>query len=342
MFLRESWYVVAWSRDLDYKPLAITVLNEELVVFRDPAGQVAVLEDRCAHRHLPLSLGCLDAGGIRCGYHGLVFDAGGKCVEVPSQANIPPKARVRAYPAIDKFGWVWVWMGDPQSADPAAIPDFSRLQSAGFRAVGGKNHVLADYRLVTDNLMDLSHVGFVHQSTIGNPEFSGKSDLKTERVEHGVKVMRFVEDIPPPPTYVRSGVLPQGRNIDRWQSIEFIAPCFVEIHVGGKEVGTGARDGDYDGGLNLWVLNAMTPETETTTHYFWASVRCHALDSEEADAFFYANVSEAFAEDKAVLEAQQRVLDKHGDSWEAALQADAGSIQARRVLAALVDAESAS
>ena len=341
MYLRNSWYVIAWSHELADRPLSITVLDETLVIFRDGDGRAAVLDDRCPHRHLPLSMGCLERGGLRCGYHGLLFDRHGKCIEVPSQSAIPPRAQVRSYPTAERFGWIWAWMGDAQAADEAAIPDFSMLTSPEFRAVGQTNHVKAGYQLVTDNLMDLSHVGYVHQSTIGNPEMTSQGRLTSKRTAQGVEVLRLVPDVPPPPTYIKTGVLPVGKNIDRWQDIRFVAPCFVMIHVGGKEAGKGALDGDYTGGLNLWIMNANTPETANTTHYFWASVRAHDLDSAQADVLFKYQVAEAFAEDKCIAEAQQRVLDTRPDTWDLALRADAGSIEARRVLQDLIDREQA-
>ena len=339
MYLRNSWYVVAWSHELADKPLAITVMDEPLVVFRDPQGLPAVLEDRCAHRHLPLSMGCAARGGIQCGYHGMVFDRDGRCIEVPSQSAIPPRARVRAYPAEERHGWIWAWLGEAAAADPLLIPDFSEMTAPDQRAVGQTNHVKANYRLVTDNLMDLSHVGYVHQSTIGNPEFTAKGRLTSSRTPTGVRVLRLVDDVPPPPTYVLTGRLPEGRNIDRWQRIEFVAPAFVRIHVGGKEAGTGALDGDYGGGLGWWVMNAMTPATANTTLYFWAAVRDYALDDPVTDALYLGQVGAAFEEDKVVLEAQQRVLDSRADTWDLALKSDAGSIEARRVLDAAIAAE---
>ena len=342
MYLRNSWYVVAWSSELADKPIAITVMDEPLVVFRDPEGRPAVLEDRCPHRHLPLSLGCAARGGIQCGYHGLVFNRDGRCIEVPSQAAIPPRAWVRAYAAEERFGWIWAWMGDAAAADPALIPDYSNLTAPEQRAVGRTNHVFANYKLVTDNLMELSHAGYVHQSTIGNPEFTAKGKLTSSRTENGVRVHRLVDDVPPPPTYVLTGVLPAGKNIDRWQRIEFISPCFVKIHVGGKEAGTGALDGDYAGGLGWWVMNAMTPESDGSTHYFWAAVRDYALDDPAVDELYLNQVGAAFEEDKVVLEAQQRVLNTRPDTWDLALKADAGSIEARRVLDAAIAAEQAS
>lgn len=342
MFLKNSWYVVAWARDVADKPISIIVLEQSLVIFRDEEGGIGVLENRCPHRHVPLSLGCVAAGGLQCGYHGMVFDRNGQCLDAPSHGSVPPRARVRAYPSVERYGWIWAWMGDPELADDSTIPDFSKLDSPGFRAVGKTNHVLANYKLVTDNLMDLSHVGYVHQSTIGTPEFTEKGKLTSRRTEQGVRVHRIVPDVPSPPTYKMTGVLPEGKNIDRWQIIDFVAPCFVMIQVGGKEAGTGALEDDYDGGLNMWVMNAMTPETENTTHYFWASVRAHALDNEQADALFLSQVAMAFDEDKVVLEAQQQILNTQPETWELALRSDAGAIESRRVLARMIEAEGSS
>ena len=341
MFLNDAWYVVAWSRDLGDAPVAITVLNQPVVVFRDPDGRASVLEDRCPHRHVPLSLGCRDPKGLRCGYHGMVFDRDGQCVEVPSQSAIPPRAKVRAYPAKERYGWIWAWMGAHEAADANLIPDFSRLVDSDLATVGKTNHVKANYQLVTDNLMDLNHVGYVHQSTIGNPEFTETGKLVSKRTDNGVRVMRVSPNVPPPPTYVLSGALPEGEKIDRWQVIDFVPPCFVLIHVGGKAAGTGALDGDYSGGLNMWVMNAMTPETANTTNYFWGNVRNYKVGDAQADALFLAQVGAAFEEDKTMLEAQQRILDGRSDTWDLALRADAGSIESRRLLQSRIDAEQA-
>ena len=340
MFLRNSWYVGAWSRELKDHPVAITMLGERVVIFRQPDGAVGALADRCPHRHLPLSRGKPVEGGLQCGYHGMSFAADGRCIYVASQAEIPPGVQVRAYPVAERYGWVWVWMGDADRADEVLIPDFHYMTDAAYAAVGKTTHVKANYLLVNDNLMDLSHVGYVHTSTIGNAAFTQNgSPVAVTRTPDGVQVKRLSPDVPPPPTYIKSGRLSADRNIDRWQVIDFVAPCFIRIHVGGAEVGTGALEGRYAQGLNLWVMNAMTPETETTTNYFWGSVRAHALGDPEADALFLQQVGEAFEEDRAVLEAQQQVILEHGDGWTHALQADAGALQARRLVERLIERE---
>lgn len=339
MYLRNSWYVVAWSTELGKDALTIRALGERLVIFRGAEGAVRILEDRCPHRHLPLSMGKIEGDAIRCGYHGILIGSSGTCLNVPNQATVPPRANIRVYPAAERYGWVWAWMGDPAQADSALIPDLSPLTDPGYRAVGKTNHVRASYQLVVDNLMDLSHAGFVHTSTIGSPGHLERAHLASVRTERGVRVLRTVAKVPAPPTYVKSGRLPPGKLIDRWNIIDYIAPSYVKIHVGGAEAGTGALEGRYEHGLNFWVTNAITPETEETCNYFWAFVRCHALDDPNADTFFLSQVSEAFEEDRRVLEAQQEALSERGDSWANALRADAGSIESRRVLKDLIEQE---
>lgn len=339
MYLFNSWYVAAWSHELTDQLLARTLLEEPVVLHRTADGAVVAFADRCPHRHLPLSMGRKCGDNLQCGYHGLTFDRAGACIAAPSQGTVPGRAHLRPFPVQEKHGWIWLWMGDPDAADPGLIPDFHQLTDPNFAAVGKTNHVRAAYKLVTDNLLDLSHVGYVHTSTIGNAEMGGKSLLKVERGERTVRVVRTVEDVPPPPAYIKTGVLPAGRNIDRWQYITFMPPCFVHIHVGGAETGTGVLEGRVEHGLNLWVINAMTPETAETTHYFWASLRAYALDNHAVDALLMEQVSEAFDEDKNIIEAQQEVIRRQGDTWSVALKGDAGSIEARRLLDRLIAAE---
>lgn len=340
MYLRNCWYVMAWSEEVTDQPLSRKLLNESLVLFRTESGEVAILADSCPHRHLPLSMGKVSGDNLQCGYHGMKFDKTGSCVSVPSQDLIPPKACIKAYPGVEKYGWIWVWMGDAEKASPDTIPDFHKLSDPDYAAVGKTNYVHANYRLVADNLLDLSHVGFVHTTTIGNTQMGEKGKLSVNRRDDGVQVVRLIPDVPPPPTYIRTGRLPEGKNIDRWNIIEFQAPCYVQIHVGGAEEGTGALEGNYEHGLNLWILNAMTPETEQTTHYFWAAVRQHALHDSVVDEMLFNEVSTAFEEDKRILEAQQvAITERGGDSWAVSLQADAGCFQARHALDKMIRQE---
>jgi phenylpropionate dioxygenase-like ring-hydroxylating dioxygenase large terminal subunit len=323
------------SKDLHSRPVSVRICNDAIVLFRGDDGLIGALEDHCPHRHVPLSMGKVCGAALQCGYHGMTFDRAGTCIQVPSQSFIPPKARVRAYPVIERYGWIWVWLGAVELADLALIPDFHWLDTVGFAHVGDTTPVAANFQLVVDNLLDLSHVGFVHGSTIGAPGMGEKGKLTVDKTARGVVVRRLVPDVPAPPVYRASGVLPDGKNIDRFQIITYTAPCFVTIHVGGAEVGTGVLDGRTEHGLNSWVLNAITPETESTATYYWANVRAHALNDVRTDVLFFDATTEAFAEDKAMVEAQQRFLSRNGDSWPIAFKADAGAIEGRRALEAL-------
>ena len=340
MFLRERWYVACWSRELLDKPLAVTMLGEDIVIFRTEDG-IAALEDRCPHRQLPLHLGRVAGSLIRCGYHGAEFDASGRCVRVPSQKLVPSAAKVRAYPATERHGLAWVWTGSPDDADPATIPNFSRLTDARYSAVGTTNSVDASYQLVIDNLLDLSHVGFVHGSTIGNAEMGEKGEIGVKKTGDGVTVTRWVRGVSPPPATVKLGIFAAGVNIDRSQVIEYHPPSNLVIHVGNSEAAGPASEPRWPPAVNFWIVNAVTPVTDTRCAYFWAAVRDYAVGDAKVDDIVFAQVAEAFDEDKTILQAQQRAIERHGDRFDVAFKADAGVIEGRRLLARAITAEGA-
>lgn len=340
MYLRNAWYVVAWSNDLAADPLPVMLMGEQVVLFRTADG-VAALEDRCPHRHLPLSMGRVTGSNLQCGYHGAQINAEGRCVAVPSQAAVPPRARIRSYAAVERWSWIWVWAGEAEAADPTLIPDFSLLTDPRYSAVGRTNEVACAYRSLLDNLLDLSHVGFVHTSTIGNRQMGEKGELKQETTDAGVRVSRWVIDVPQPPTTRKLGLFPEDANIDRAQVIEYIAPSSIVIHVGNSLTGSGVREGHLPHAINFYILNAITPRDETSSYYFWAAVRDYAVGDDAIDELVFAQIAEAFDEDKTVLERQQEVLARRGDDWSVTFQADVGVVQARRKLARLIEMEQA-
>jgi len=187
LFLKNCWYVAAWDHELDDGFLAHTILGEPVVLFRSSDGAAVALENRCCHRHLPLSEGRLVGDTLECGYHGLAFGFDGKCVNVPGRAAIPSDARVRSYPVIERYRWIWIWMGDPALADAAAIPDYHWNDDPEWLAYGDVYYVKDDCRLLIDNLMDLSHIQFLHASTLG-----ASSDvdamISLDRYEDNVKI----------------------------------------------------------------------------------------------------------------------------------------------------------
>jgi vanillate O-demethylase monooxygenase subunit len=164
-FLRNSWYVAAWSDGVgDGQLIARTIMNEPVVLFRQDNGEVAAIEDRCAHRFAPLHMGKIVGGDrIQCPYHGLEFDGRGVCVRNPHGAkNIPSRARVKSYPVVEKHRAVWVWMG-PAPADAGKIPDFSVLDNVPELHTTKRDSIVikANYQLIIDNLLDLSHTSYL-------------------------------------------------------------------------------------------------------------------------------------------------------------------------------------
>lgn len=279
MFLRNSWYVAAWSDEIAPGGLlARTLLGEQVVLYRLVDGSVAALEDRCCHRGLPLSKGCVRGDQLQCGYHGLTFDRTGACVHVPGQDKVPPGARVKRFEVQEQDHLVWIWMGDEGRADASTIVRHPWHDDAGWVWVKDRYLIEANYQLVTDNLMDLTHVGYVHGRTIGGtPQAHSEAETITSSFEGGVKVIRWMLNSVPPPVYTAAHRFNTER-VDRWMEIEFFAPSTVRIHTGAVDVYTGAREGRREGGFAFMGLNVETPETETTTHYFWSGAQTFSAD----------------------------------------------------------------
>ena len=342
MFLRNSWYVAAWGSEIGDRPFPRTILDEPVVFYRRVDGGVVALEDRCCHRALPLSMGRIEGDGLRCGYHGLKFDHTGACVEVPGQSQIPPGAAVGAYPVHERWGWVWIWMGAPERADAALIPDWWWMDHPDWRVVAGNGatplHMRCNYELITDNLMDVSHLTYVHASSIGIDSISD-FPIKTERRDRFVRMTRWVLDRPAAPFYQAAGKFPG--NVDRWMITDTDLPCHTVNDVGCAPVGTCAAEGERGQAIEFRVLNAPTPETATSTHYFYARPRRFAQDSAEMDEIFRTQFDAVFIEDKEVLEAQQRRLDMALDATPIDINVDTPGIAVRRLLRAMIEAESA-
>jgi vanillate O-demethylase monooxygenase subunit len=338
-FVRNAWYVAAWADELAAdKPLATMLLGEPVVLYRMTDGRPAALEDRCAHRSLPLSLGRVRGDAIECGYHGLRFDCAGSCVRIPGQAAIPKDARVRSYPAIEQDGCIWVWMGERDRMDPAAITRFPTMTRPGWQKTKLHARIACNYQLVIDNLLDLSHLSFVHATTVGSAELADLAEVKTERDERGVRVSRWTLDVPPAPTYAQFGKY--DCNVDRWQLTEFIAPCTLVIRNGSAKAGTGAPQGDD--GEQRWefiVCHGVTPENDAVTNYFWAVTHEFGANDPAAVAEFHEQSHQVIGEDIAVFVAQQRMLDLRPEAPLLDIRYDAGPIQARRVVERMLAAE---
>jgi phenylpropionate dioxygenase-like ring-hydroxylating dioxygenase large terminal subunit len=337
MFLRNGWYAAIWSRDLNEQPVGRTFLNEKVVLFRNDRGEVGALEDRCCHRAAPLSLGEISGATLACGYHGLQFDVNGKCVHVPGQADVPSGAKVRSYPVYEKNNVVWIWMGEAAKADTTKIPDMPWLSDPKWSTTPGNLHVKSNYQFIIDNLLDLTHVSYVHKKTLAGDPREATTPTKTERLNDGVRVGRWMIDFVPPPLFAKAGNF--TGKVDRWQHATWHPPGIVYLDVGCAKTGTGAPQGDRSQGISIWSSHLITPETEHSSHYMFCFARDFSLDDQEVSKMLFEGSKATFLEDVEFLEAVQ--TNREGGSLDGLIHvtADAAQLQARRMLNAMIGAE---
>ena len=350
MWLKNCWYVIAWEHEIPADGfLARTVLGEPLLVYRTsaahagsaggngtaasgkPTGQLVVLEDRCCHRQAPLSKGRREGDAIRCGYHGLKFDASGACIEVPGLDQVPPGTRVRTYPVVLHNKWVFVWMGDPARADTTLLPNNYSNHDAGWHYQPGYMHYDTPYLLICDNLLDFSHLSYVHEKTLGGSPAIAQARPQIERVtetgQRGLRVTRRVPNVPPPPYYHKIQTL-KG-NIDRWFIYDFLFPATLLMQSGGKPVSD--PEGDLTNAVQLHSCQTLTPETETSTHYFFQQSHQTGKGDETVTQGIYNSLVMAFNEDRDMITAQHHNL--NADVAMLPLWMDAALVQWRRMLA---------
>lgn len=337
MFLKNAWYVAARIHELENGPSAHTILGEEVVLFRQEDGRPAALADACPHKKLPLSMGRLKGNHIECGYHGMVLDGSGACVHIPSQTTIPKKARVRSYPLAEKLGFVWIWMGDADKADEASILDIEHFDDPEWGRTGGDSMVLeTSYLNITDNLLDPSHVAWVHRSSFA-ADGCEDTPLEVRTEDQGVTVSRWILDREPPAYYAK--LVKFRGNCDRLQHYEVRFPS-IAIN---KSIFTPAGTKSDDGSLHplAYVMvsyNLLTPINEHRTRYFWFQHRNTDPNDREVTERISKGTEQAFEEDRLVLEAVQRGQLSSG-SPNVVLGIDHGAIRFRQMLEEKVSLE---
>lgn len=342
-YLRETWYVAAWTSEL--KPGAMLrrrLLDEFYVLLRDPSGQPVALVDRCPHRFAPLSMGKLIADGtvIQCPYHGLQFDLEGNCVRNPHGDGRVPRCKVPAMPVVEKYSAAWIWMGAPESADPDLIPDFGFLSPDNNAVACDRITIASHFELETDNILDLSHIEYIH------PLFSSESVSQGEYecVVEGDTVWskRYIRDDRLPQFLHDAFGLVPGQTADRWLNTRWDAPACMALWTGAVASGKSREQGRETVGAHLF-----TPETKDSTHYFFATSFPRSIGPE---AQRLADESIAVAtgpkgvftmEDKPIIEAQAENM-RGQDFWDLQprlLSIDAASVRARHILAKKIKAE---
>lgn len=337
-FVRNQWYVAAYGREVTREILGRTVLGEPIALYRTGNGTVAALSDRCVHRRYPLSAapGRLVDDTVVCGYHGFTYDPSGACVAVPGQTRIPRTARVRSYPVVEQDSFVWVFIGDPELADPTVIPRAPWLTDPAFTTVSGMEPIAGRWSLLVDNLMDLSHETYLHAGYIGTPEVA-ETPITTEVDEEHrvVRVSRHMDDAECPPFYAESTGI-TGR-ITRWQDIEYHPPCLYLLHSRVAPVGVLPRaDGTDPDAFHVEVVYAITPSTEDSTMDFWCVARDFATQDAEITRFVHDNNRTVVLQDVTALDLLEKVLaGDPPDAQELSINIDTGALAARRMLSSM-------
>lgn len=331
-YLRNCWYQAAWADELGDKPLARTLLDIPVVLFRSN-GVVAALFDRCPHRFAPLSAGTVREGGIACGYHGLTFGGDGGCIRNP-HGPVTAAMAVKAFPVLERHQAVWIWMGEPDEADPAKIPDLSFIDETPATArLTFYMPTKANYRLLTDNIMDLSHADYLHPESLGGVITDAQARVYDR---DGGLVADWINRGCQAPGMFQAKV-PSPGKCDYWIEVEWRAPAVMVL---GTAVVPAGKPREWKD--DIYALHNMTPETATKTHYFVGATRRDQVDNEAFSAHLRPALEAAFmGEDKPMLEAQQARIGT-ADFWSldpVMMKIDAAAVQARRRLDVLIAAE---
>ncbi|GGX95591.1 Rieske 2Fe-2S domain-containing protein [Massilia dura] len=333
MFPRNTWYVACTPDEIVDRPLGRRICGERLVFYRGADGKVAALEDFCPHRGAPLSLGFVRDGQLVCGYHGLQMGCNGKTVAMPGQ-RVQGFPCIRSYPVVERYGFIWVWPGDAAQADPASIHHLEWADNPEWAYGGGLYHINCDYRLMIDNLMDLTHETYVHASSIGQKEID-EAPVNTRVEDEEVITSRFMENVMAPPFWraaLRANSLPEDAPVDRWQICRFTAPSHVMIEVGVALAGRGGYDAPPEVKASSVVVDFITPETATSHWYFWGMARNFKPQDTELTAAIRTGQGKIFGEDRDMLEQQQENILRHPERKLLMLNIDAGGVQSRRIL----------
>ena len=341
MFIKNSWYVACRPDEIYGKPLGRQICGEKMVLYRGAEGQPVVLEDFCPHRGTPLSLGFVKDGNLVCGYHGLEMGCEGKTVAMPGQrvSSFPP---IRTFPVIERYGFIWVWPGDHDKADPALMPTFEFFDNPQWAYGGGMYHVKAGYELMIDNLMDLSHETYVHSTSIGQPEID-ETPCKTVTEGNRVITSRFMENIKAPPFWrmaMRANGLNDEASVDRWQICRFTPPSHVMIDVGVALAGKGGFDAADEDKVYCVVVDFITPESDTSHWYFWGMARKFKPNDPALTYSIREGQGKIFGEDMQMLEQQQANLLNYPSRRLLKLNIDAGGVHSRMIIERLLAEQS--
>lgn len=340
LFLENCWYGAGFSDEITREPFARTLLNIPIVFYRKENGDIVALEDRCPHRFAPLSVGIVVKDEIQCQYHGLRFDCTGACTANPHNNDKPLKAgKVASFKTCERYGFVWIWPGDQSLADPDLIPHFDFLaDDNAWKVLRGGLHVEGNYQLVTDNLLDLTHAPYLHPGFkmpgVTPAQQLAATTSKVTKLESSVLYERLRVGLPPNQATIDLFGFPADPCETR-AHMHWYPPAIINFNNGTKFPGQDDLEG-----FCFPQAHCITPETETTCHYFFAAARNLKRDDPAIDDALFDVLNTAFrTQDEPMIKAVQMRMGDTGDLDSlnpVLLKTDAAPVMARRMLKKMI------
>jgi len=348
MYIRNCWYVAAWRHEIGvHEMYAITITNKPVLIYRKEDGTLTAMADQCCHRHMPLSEGQLEGDDVRCMYHGLKFNAAGRCIEVPTMRltgdDVPAQFVVPTYPVAERHDWVWVWLGDPELADEALIPPTTGPDDPDWFMHKGHLDYAANYLLINDNLSDLGHIAYTHKHSFAG----GRSDAyfnqpRVQKLDRGVRITRWNTNAPRR-VYQKS----EAEFFDQFMTYDFLVPGVLMMYQGMYPAGSaeacefGQVHEDMEPDTAAFTSQAVTPMTDGTSRYFfaWGPRMMEHRENPQIVEGMWALAQKAFMEDKLTIEAQQLNVNLQTGAPMVSITDDRGPMMFRKVVDALIQAE---
>lgn len=332
---RNAWYVAAFAEDLGDKPMARIFLETPVALYRKANGEAVAVSGRCPHRNFPLGEGCVKGDNIVCGYHGFAFSPSGQCVDIPSQDHVPKSYRIPTYPLVEHGIWLFIWMGDPELADPALLPDLEEIGHSGCGLTPKPiftHEVKARYQLLNDNLLDLTHIAFLHGTNIGTPEHA----TATEELSQEGNVLRSrrnLRGVKPAAAFQKRHNL-EGLE-DHLVGMDFYAPGF---HAGIGDHFYSYDEPDREGEVieRNRIFHAVTPSTKHSSYYFFGGASLGDEWVENTRRILAPTI----AEDIFASEELEKMIELCGGRpSELMIQSDRNAVTGRRLVQAMIDDE---
>lgn len=335
--IKDCWYVAALSHEVSRDIISKRLLGVEVALYRTLAGKAVAVRNRCPHRSFPLSKGKLEGDVLVCGYHGMAFNASGRCVKMPALPIVPSHADVRSYPLMERGPLLWIWMGHPDRADESLLPDTTWLDSPEWKTVNGSFHIRADYVSMHENLLDQTHFPFLHPGAIGTPEYA-RSKLEARMEGDSVVIDRALLNSPPPSVYAMPTGL-TGKPVDRFSEARFVSPA---LHRAFARIVDNNDPSGMPRTYRFNITHIFTPETAHSMHYWWFCSRDFKCHDSDIDEHLRVASTKAYQEDVDALEwIMGNVLNDSEPQFDLHFAPDKPGLMMRQTLYRLAKAEAA-